>query len=39
MKNKGLGDVLEMSDHDIENNDTLDTLYAKVDEFIENITF
>ena len=37
MKNKGLGDVLEMSDHDIENNETFDELYVKVDEFIENI--
>lgn len=39
MKNKGLGDVLEMSDHDIENNGTLDELYEKLDTFIENIHF
>ncbi|MBW6462396.1 MAG: AAA family ATPase [DPANN group archaeon] len=38
-KNKGMGDVLEMADYDIENNDTLDKLYEKVDEFIKTIDF
>ena len=37
MENKGLGDVLEMSDRDIENNGTFDELHEKVDKFIENI--
>ncbi|NOQ56299.1 MAG: AAA family ATPase [Nanohaloarchaea archaeon] len=37
MENKGLGDVLEMTDYDIENNGDFDELHTKIDTFLKTI--
>ncbi len=37
MKNKGMGDVIEMADQAIKNDSTLDELYRKVDRFMDSI--
>ncbi|MCK4926826.1 MAG: AAA family ATPase [Candidatus Aenigmarchaeota archaeon] len=38
MKNKGMGDVIEMADQAIKNDSTLEELYRKVDRFIDSIS-